>query len=411
MTPTQLLSMVLVLPGICFLVAAAVSCGRTHQQVPKALRPKWRALTGLILCFVAGYAAFLAIQFRHLPLPQELLTSMVFLGGAVFVFLVISLSRLTIIRVRETDLELSRANVALIQKNRELSEENLARQQAEARARLRLQYLTTLHAIDMVITGSLDLRFTMKLFLEQTIPRLGMDAGAMLLLNPHTQILEHGADWGFVAADFRQVRERLGEGSAGIAAMERRMVHIPTLGQKPNEFIRHELLGPEGMVAYFAVPLIAKGQVRGVFEVFSRKELAPEQEWFEFLEALSIQAALAIDNATLFRKLQESNIELTLAYDTTIEGWANALELRDSETEGHTRRVTDLTMKCACAAGLREEEMDHVRRGALLHDIGKMAIPDAILMKTGPLTEEEQRIMRQHPVHAYNLLSPIHYLR
>ena len=411
MSPMQLLTIALVIPGIFFLAASAIHCGRTHQQVPMALRAKWRALTLLILFFVGGYCAFVAIQFQHLPLPQELITSLVFLGGSVFVFLVITLSRITIIRVRETDLELSRANVALMQKNRELVQENAARLEAETRARLRLQYLTTLHAIDMVITGSLDLRFTMKLFLEQTIPRLGMDAGVILLLNPHNQTLEHGADWGFVSADVRQVRERLGEGSAGLAAMERRLVHIADLGERPNPFARHEVLRAEGAVAYYAVPLVAKGQIRGVFEIFCRKAMEPEPEWFDFLEALAIQAALAIDNATLFRKLQESNIELTLAYDTTIEGWANALELRDSETEGHTRRVTDLTMKCACAVGLREEEMDHVRRGALLHDIGKMAIPDHILMNTGPLSEEEQQTMRQHPVHAFNLLSPIHYLR
>jgi len=157
--------------------------------------------------------------------------------------------------------------------------------------------------------------------------------------------------------------------------------------------------------------LIAKGQVKGVFEIFCRQRFEADPEWSDFFEALAIQAAIAIDNATLFRKLQESNIELTLAYDTTIEGWAKALELRDSETEGHTQRVAELTLKVACALGIREDELDHVRRGALLHDIGKMAVPDSVLMNAGPLTEEEQQIMRQHPAFAFDLLSPIHYLR
>lgn len=116
-------------------------------------------------------------------------------------------------------------------------------------------------------------------------------------------------------------------------------------------------------------------------------------------------------STTTIGKLRESNANLTRAYDTTIEGWSNALELRDSDTQGHTQRVTELTLKVASAMGISEEEMVHVRRGALLHDIGKMAVPDAILMKPGPLTEDEQEIMRQHPMYAYNLLSPIEYLR
>src|SRR5690606_10398994 len=100
-----------------------------------------------------------------------------------------------------------------------------------------------------------------------------------------------------------------------------------------------------------------------------------------------------------------------LAYDTTIEGWSCALDLRDRETEGHTIRVTELTLRLARAMGINDSELVHVRRGALLHDIGKMGIPDAILLKPGPLTDEEWIIMRKHPVYALDLLSRIPYLR
>ncbi|RYF46768.1 MAG: HD-GYP domain-containing protein, partial [Cytophagaceae bacterium] len=109
--------------------------------------------------------------------------------------------------------------------------------------------------------------------------------------------------------------------------------------------------------------------------------------------------------------LQRSNVELILAYDTTLEGWSRALDLRDKETEGHTMRVTELTMRLAQTLGLSDTEISHIRRGALLHDIGKMGIPDAILFKPGPLTEEEWGIMRRHPVYAFDLLSPIAFLR
>jgi putative nucleotidyltransferase with HDIG domain len=99
-----------------------------------------------------------------------------------------------------------------------------------------------------------------------------------------------------------------------------------------------------------------------------------------------------------------------MAYDSTLEGWARTLELRDNETEGHSRRVSDLTLKLARMVGVTDEELVHIRRGTLLHDIGKMGIPDEILHKPGPLTPEEWMIMKQHPIFAYQLLKPITYL-
>jgi diguanylate cyclase (GGDEF)-like protein/PAS domain S-box-containing protein len=110
-------------------------------------------------------------------------------------------------------------------------------------------------------------------------------------------------------------------------------------------------------------------------------------------------------------RVEERTAELVLAYDATIEGWSRAMDLRDKETEGHTRRVTEMTLHLAKVMGMGEAEMVNVRRGALLHDIGKMGIPDSILLKPGPLTDEEWEIMRRHPGYAYNWLSPILYLR
>ncbi|MDQ3068457.1 MAG: response regulator [Acidobacteriota bacterium] len=108
---------------------------------------------------------------------------------------------------------------------------------------------------------------------------------------------------------------------------------------------------------------------------------------------------------------QRAALELALAYDATLEGWARALELRDSETEGHSRRVAALTDQLALALDVPDEDRVHIHRGALLHDIGKMAVPDGILLKPGSLTEDEWKILRQHPSHAVELLSPIEYLQ
>jgi HD-GYP domain-containing protein (c-di-GMP phosphodiesterase class II) len=116
-------------------------------------------------------------------------------------------------------------------------------------------------------------------------------------------------------------------------------------------------------------------------------------------------------NHTLYTDLQQSNDELQNAYETTIEGWSRALDLRDRETEGHTQRVSELTVRVARAMGFSKAELVNIRRGALLHDIGKLGVPDSILHKPGKLTEDEWAIMRQHTLFAYDMIQPIEYLR
>lgn len=278
-------------------------------------------------------------------------------------------------------------------------------------AERRSEHLQVLRNIDMAITASLDLRVTFNVILVQVTTQLGIDAAGILLLNQYTQTLEYAAGRGFRSKTIERSRLRLGEGYAGRAALKRRIVKIPNLPEAEESFARTLLLAGENFISYYGVPLIAKGQVKGVLEIFHRTPLDPDQEWLDFLETLASQAAIAIDNAALFDSLQRSNVELTLAYDATIEGWSYALDLRDKETEGHSLRVTEMTLRLARAMGMSDAELVHVRRGALLHDIGKMGVPDQILLKPGPLTEEEWEIMSKHPVYAYEMLSPIAYLR
>lgn len=110
-------------------------------------------------------------------------------------------------------------------------------------------------------------------------------------------------------------------------------------------------------------------------------------------------------------KLKEANQQLLAAYEATIEGWSRALDLRDQETEGHSQRVTALTLQLAKRYGLSDEQLAHIRRGALLHDIGKLGVPDAVLHKPGILSEEDWEIMRKHPQFAYDMLEKVEYLR
>lgn len=275
----------------------------------------------------------------------------------------------------------------------------------------RLQRLHALDDIDKAISSSLDLRVTLEVVLDQVSTQLHVDAADILLHNPRTQMLSYGSSRGFRSRALRYTELRLGEGLAGTAALERRIVHYPDLTMEADGLRRSPLLAQESFIAYFAVPLIAKGEVKGVLEIFHRSSLEPDQEWLDFAQALGAQAAIAIDDAQLFQDLQRTNVELTLAYDATIEGWARALELRDQEAAGHSGRVTELTVRLARMMGLREEELVQVRRGTVLHDIGKMAIPDGILFKPDKLTAAEWEIMQRHPTYAYEMLSPIAYLR
>ncbi|NOH02889.1 MAG: GAF domain-containing protein [Chloroflexi bacterium] len=274
-----------------------------------------------------------------------------------------------------------------------------------------LERLAALRVIDLAISSSFDLWLTLNTVLEQVVEQLGVDAASILLFKPESGRLEFAPGRGFRTRRIEASSVRPGEGYAGAVAVERRVMHIRNINAARDQFARQGLLEGENFVSYVGVPLITKGELKGVLELFHRSPLNTDSEWLNFLDSLGWQTAIAVDNAMLFEKIQRSNFELALAYDATIEGWSHALDLRDKETEGHTRRVTEMTLKLARAMGVPDSEIVHLRRGALLHDIGKMGVPDSILLKPDALTETEWEIMRKHPQYAYEMLASISYLR
>ena len=281
-----------------------------------------------------------------------------------------------------------------------------------------LHYLAALRTIDAAISGSIDLRLTLRVLLDQVTAQLRVHAADVLLLDPRSQTLSYAEGRGFLSAALRDTRLHVGRGHAGRAALERRLVSVSNLAEEPEDFARSRLLAGEKFVAYYAVPLIAKGQVKGILEVFHRAPLAGDADWQDFLETLASQAAIAIDNASLFEEQQRSNIdlhhtniELGLAFDAILEKWSLALEVHTREPAGHTRKITEITVQVARVLGLSEEALTHIHRGVLLHDVGEMAVPESILFKPGPLTDEELQLVRCHPLRAYELLSPVGLLR
>lgn len=278
---------------------------------------------------------------------------------------------------------------------------------AERRAR----NLEAVRDINNAVLNNLDIQVTLPQILSQVRARLDVDAADVLLLDPHMGALTFAAGLGFRTDALRHVILQLDEGIAGRVVMEKKIMNIPNITITGEVFARGHLLREEQFIAYHAAPLLIKGRVQGVLEVFHRSPLDADDDWLRFFQALAEQTAIAIESATLFTDLQRSNEDLKLAYDATILGWSHALDLRDRETEGHTQRVTKMTVQLAQAFGLNAEEIVHIRRGALLHDMGKMGVPDAVLHKPDKLTDEEWFQMRRHPQYAYDMLAEIEYLR
>jgi len=281
---------------------------------------------------------------------------------------------------------------------------------AEEKIQRQFDQLSALRSIDLAIASGLGLNPTLSMILSHIIAQLNMDAADILLLDPNTKTLDFAAGVGFHTSALRHTHLKMGEGHAGQAAENLSILHINNLQSAPTDFLRSSAFKEEAFVTYYAVPLVAKNQVLGVLEIFCRALIAPDPEWSDFMSLLAGYAAIAIENAMLFKHLQHSNQELTLAYDKTIEGWSRALDLRDHETEHHTRRVVEMTLKLARRMNIPEENLVHIRRGATLHDIGKVSISDNVLLKPGPLSAEEWVLMQRHPIIAMELLSPISYL-
>lgn len=285
--------------------------------------------------------------------------------------------------------------------------ENYRNQQEVKR---QLSRVSALRNIDLVINSNMDLHTTLNIFLNNVIIELGVDAAAVLVNRVNTGNNEFFVGYGFNTLRMKDDRLRLGKSLDRKVARERKVVLLNELDDQEVSPEFAAVWRAEDFKTYVGVPIIAKGQVLGVLEAYQREIFTPELEWIGFFETLGGQAAIAIEGNRMFADLQVSNNELRMAYDATIEGWSRAMDLRDRETEGHTERVTEMTLKFAELMNVSQEQIIHIRRGALLHDIGKLGVPDAILFKPEALTEEEWMVMRQHPQLAYNMLLPINYL-
>lgn len=280
-------------------------------------------------------------------------------------------------------------------------------------SRLPSSALSLLLRASGAIAASLDLDEVLQTAIESAVRTLGLDTGAIYLLDGPDLVL--GATTPPLPPELpdRFRREPLAA-HPHVARCIREREPL-TLGDwSPGDLTDSEraVCEARGLRSVLYVPLQVAEESVGAFIVGSvgRVHAAGEAD-VDLCRALAHEIGLALANARLHESLQKSHEELERAYDATIEGWSLALEMRDDETQGHALRVATLAVDLGRRVGMDEEELLHLRRGALLHDIGKMVVPDAILRKPGPLTDEEWAIMRRHPENGRDFLGKVDYLR
>ena len=274
-----------------------------------------------------------------------------------------------------------------------------------------VEKLTTLNRIEKTILENLSLPSILDSLIDQFVRELDVDAADVLYFHPTLKTLKLIAQTGFRQNVLQNTDLEIGEGYAGTAAQSRKTIHVPDLTQEETNFTRLLEFTAEQFISYFGVPLLAKGKLVGVLEIFHRSPLDPDQQRLELFEMVAGLAAIAIDHQNLQKDLERSHTEIIKGFDAIIEGWAQALELRGIESPGHAQRVVDLTLRLAGELGLSGDSLVELRRGALLHDIGKMGIPDQVLNKGKELTKEERKMIGRHPIDAFDLLGQIDVLQ
>jgi len=271
--------------------------------------------------------------------------------------------------------------------------------------------LTTLNRIEQTILENLSLPSILDSLVDQFVRELDVDAADVLYFHPTLKTLKLIAQTGFRQNVLQNTDLEIGEGYAGTAAQSRKTIHVPDLTHEKTNFTRSLEFTAEQFISYFGVPLLVKGQLVGVLEIFHRSPLDPSQQRLELFEMVAGYAAIAIDHQNLQKELERSRTEIIKGFDAIIEGWAKALELRGIEPPGHAQRAVDLTLRIAGELGLSGDTLVELRRGALLHDIGKMGIPDQVLKKGKELTKEERKMIGRHPIDAFDLLGKIEALQ
>ncbi len=273
-----------------------------------------------------------------------------------------------------------------------------------------IEQLSVLHQIDTVITNEMQLETVVQKMFQAAQREFLVDTVRLYQYDQKTHYSRLLADSSHPNPPQEPLptTQILGEA----AVFKKEIYTIPDLKkyQGSNKEIWKHLR--EAQVHWYQiVPLVSQSNTIGFLEFQHHTPFFPQENWVQFIHTFADQMVIAFENKKLIKQLKNAAVEITAAYDKTLEGWASALELRDHETKNHSVRVVDLSEKIAKKLGVPESELIHLRRGALLHDIGKIAIPDQILLKPGKLNAEEWQLMQAHPSRGFEMLEKIEYLQ
>jgi putative nucleotidyltransferase with HDIG domain len=272
--------------------------------------------------------------------------------------------------------------------------------------------LWTLLKVSSSLASTLELSEVLQIAIESAADLLGLETGAIYTLE--NGVLYLGAATPSLPPQFPdELRQAYLFDHSHIKEVvsSKAPVYLDDARQAPLSAAEKIVVDARHLISVLYFPLLLKEAVIGVFIVGTTSQSRQfTKSEIDLCYILSFQVALAVANAQLYQKAQQAVANLSQAYDATLKGWSQVLDMRDNITEEHTHRVADLTVALASQMGFPESELGHLRRGALLHDIGKMGIPDAILQKPGRLSADEREIIQTHPEKAYQIISQIEYL-
>lgn len=282
------------------------------------------------------------------------------------------------------------------------------RKEAEEMIRKRNIELETLLSISSDLRAAETLDKMLPRLLDQTLSALDAPAGAIWIYHPLVDKLRFSVARGWYTVLEKEFWDP-DESIAGKVYTSGKEYISSDVSNDPLVLSDFSSRIPQGWSGFY-LPVKSGELVVGVMAVSASQSRNLSAEEIRLLRSLAEIAGIAIHRLNVYEDLEKSNLELYSSYEDTIEGWSRALDLRDHETVGHSERVADMTIALALKLGISHDELVHIRRGCLLHDIGKMAISDTILLKPEQLNTDERALMEKHPQVAYNLLSPISYL-
>jgi putative nucleotidyltransferase with HDIG domain len=252
---------------------------------------------------------------------------------------------------------------------------------------------------------TLDLDLLIQRIMDEVNRAIDAEAQSVWLVEEAEQRISCRFANGPGAATVRTISVPLGEGIVGNTVSQREAILVNDVQRDHRHSRRADRTTGITTCSLISVPMVREGKAIGAIQAMNKRSGAAfTNDDVDLLRSIGDIAALAVENARLYAALQES-------YDTTLEALTAALDARDHETEGHSRRVVEYAACLAEQAGMARTDIQSLRRGALIHDIGKIAVPDAILRKPGPLTPEERRVMEEHPLTGHAMLRDIPHLQ